>query len=49
MFDLEQDPEERRNCWSAPEYQAVREKLLFQLLNGMIAEQNRTDRRISVS
>ena len=49
LFDLEQDPEERRNCWSAPEYQAVREKLLFQLLNGMIAEQNRTDRRISVS
>ncbi len=49
LFDLKQDPREENNCWSIPEYREIRENLLFKLLNGMIAEQNRTDRRISVS
>lgn len=49
LFDLEADPKECRNCWNEPAYRDIRQKLLLELVDGMIEEQNRTDRRISVS
>jgi len=49
LFDLEKDPFERENHWDDPEYLPVKQKMTAKLADAMIREQNRTNRRVSVS
>lgn len=49
LFDLEKDPTELHNCWNETEYQEVKNELMFQMAQALVQEQDRTNRRVSVS
>lgn len=49
LFDLEKDPTELHNCWDLPEYREIKNELIFKMTQALVQEQDRTNRRISVS
>lgn len=49
LFDLKNDPEERRNLWEEEGYREVKQEMIWKLMQKMLQNQDRTSRRIGIA
>lgn len=49
LFDLEADPEERKNLWDDPAYRDLRAQLSLKLIDQLVQSQERIKRRIGIA